>query len=129
MDVKKVLSDFLPDKIFDAHMHLYESKFAGEIGMLPDNVYIEDFYSAMHTVMGNRRFFANIISMPGKKIISGKNGEFLKASDEFLYKELAKNSDNVGEILVLPDETEESIEKRIKSKQICGFRSGRQSCK
>lgn len=122
MEIKKILDDFLPDRIFDAHMHLYERAFVGEIDMLPNNVYIENFYDDMCRILGNRQVYANIISMPEKQIILGKNGEFLQASDEFLYKELAKKPDNVGEILVLPDETEEHLENRIKSKQVCGFK-------
>ena len=124
MDIKKVLDDFLPDKIFDAHMHLYSKSIVGDmcLFLLPDTAFIEDYYCDMSEIFGERKIAANIISYPVKRIATEREKNLLRQSDEFLYKELAKSSENVGEILVLPDETEEHIESRIKGSKICGFK-------
>ena len=120
MEIAKILNDFLPEKIFDAHIHLYDESFAENMGIFPENVRLNDFYSDMRKIFVNRKISTNIIPYPSKRIV--KESDCLQLSDSFLYNELEKDKNNVGEILVLPDETEEHIDKRIKGKQICGFK-------
>ena len=121
MDKYKILNDFLPDKIFDSHMHLYDKSFMEPTTNLPGSVNLEDFRSSMKSIFGNREISANVIPFPSKKVISNDKN-YLKIADDFLYNELQKDSNNVGELLVLPNESTDSILSRIKSQQISGFK-------
>ena len=119
LEIKKIINDFLPDKIFDAHMHLYHKDYmVGE----SQTFTLEGYYKDLSKVIGNREVFANIIPYPSKKVVMASDDSILNFTDKFLYEELSKNPNNVGEILVLPNDTEESILKRIKSERICGFK-------
>lgn len=122
METKKILNDFLPDRIFDAHMHLYDKTYFENSGILPESANLKGFYQDMRELFGNRKISANIIPYPAKSIVKDNSKDLLQMADNFLYNELEKDKNNVGEILVLPDETEDHIEKRIKGKQICGFK-------
>ncbi|MBR2377112.1 MAG: amidohydrolase family protein [Clostridia bacterium] len=119
LEIKKIINDFLPDKIFDAHMHLYHKDYmVGE----SQTFTLEGYYKDLSKVIGNREVLANIIPYPSKKVVMASDDSVLNFTDKFLYEELSKNPNNVGEILVLPNDTEESILKRIKSERICGFK-------
>lgn len=119
LEIKKIINDFLPDKIFDAHMHLYHKDYM--VGK-SETFILEDYYKDLSKVIGNREVLANIIPYPSKKVVMASDDSVLNFTDKFLYEELSKNTNNVGEILVLPNDTEESILKRIKSERICGFK-------
>ena len=119
LEIKKIINDFLPDKIFDAHMHLYHKDYM--VGK-SETFILEGYYKDLSKVIGNREVFANIIPYPSKKVVMASDDSVLNFTDKFLYEELSKNTNNVGEILVLPNDTEESILKRIKSERICGFK-------
>ena len=121
MDKYKMLNDFLPDKIFDAHMHLRNESFSTAPENAQLNVSLEDYYASTKDIFGNRKIAMNIIPMPSRKIIS-KDKDYLKLADDFLYGELEKDKDNVGELFVMPNESVEHIYNRIKGKQICGFK-------
>lgn len=106
----KVLSDFLPDKIFDAHAHLFNTDFTPSILQSAGhtlNLDLEKYIGEMSTALCNpKKLQLNIIGYPDK------NGDIAK-SDAFLAEQLNKNPDNVGEIIVTPTDTAESLEKRI----------------
>ena len=121
MDKNKILNDFLPDKIFDAHMHLYNKSYMNPIVGMPDSTTLEGYYHEMKAVFGERDISVNIIPYPSKKIISDRE-KYIEYVDSSLYGELDKDTKNVGEVLVLPNDTEESILSRIKNDQICGFK-------
>lgn len=121
MDKSRILNDFLPDKIFDAHMHLYDASYMNSTEDMPKSVGLEDYYRQMREVFLNRKISVNIIPYPSRKIISDPE-KHLASVDTFLYRELGKDIANVGELLVMPNETESDILARIKSNGICGFK-------
>ena len=75
----------------------------------------------MGEVFSNRKISVNIIPYPSRKIISDSK-KYLSLADDYLYGELKKDVGNVGELLVLPGESEFDILGRIKSNKICGFK-------
>ena len=117
MDKNKILNDFLPDKIFDAHMHLYDQSFCPR----EENVTLDDYYLDVKSVFGSRQVLVNMIPMPTLKTMENKK-DYLALADDFIYSQLEKNKNNVGELLVLPNESEDSIVSRLKGSQICGFK-------
>ena len=116
----KILSDFLPDKIFDAHAHIYDKSFAPSIeGVSLD---FDKYKEEMSVVLGEPKTLgANLIVFP-EKSQAGKDSETLKISDAFLTRELNKHPECVGEIIVRPDDTAEQLEKRLVHKNIKGFK-------
>ena len=121
MDKNKILNDFLPDKIFDAHAHLYDKVYMTPSSIMPESITLDDYLSQMQEVLGNRKINVNAIPFPSRKILE-KDKDYLTLADESLYKELDKGKNNVGELLVLPNESAEHMLSRIKGKQICGFK-------
>jgi glutamate-1-semialdehyde 2,1-aminomutase len=123
MEVKKIINEFLPDKIFDAHMHLYDQSYFIKSDLMPESVYLDDFVNDLKGYVGNKEIHANILPFPCKRIIDKNDGvDYLKVSDDFIYSELKKDEKSVAEILVLPTETEDDIIKRIKDKRISGLK-------
>ena len=70
MHQTEILNDFLPDKIFDAHAHLYDQSFVNEVVGMPKNVCLEDYSKQMKKIFLDRQISLNIISFPSRKIIS-----------------------------------------------------------
>ncbi len=117
-EIYKIINDFLPDKIFDAHMHLYDKDYmVGD----SESYTLERYYEEVAKIFKGREVSANIIPYPTRKIVL-EGEEVLKFTDKVLYDELNKDSKNVGEILVMPFESEDSILSRVKNNQIVGFK-------
>ena len=120
----EILKDFLPDKIFDAHAHLYDCKFIPNLKEAygQDAATLEDYKNFMSGLLGSpKELRLNIISFPTRDMRDESNG-MLKASDDFLLNELSKDPKNVGEIIVLANESREHLEKRITHPGIKGFK-------
>lgn len=123
----KILNDFLPDKIFDAHMHVYDKKFnpnscANGCFALRDRCEIKEYLSDMAPYFKKaKEVRCNMIIDPDKDM--GKaNLNNRDLSTEFIVEQLDKYKGNVGEIIVRPTDTEEDIEKMLTHKNICGFK-------
>lgn len=120
----KILEDFLPEKIFDAHAHLFDTAFLPTVHN-PNERLIADFKTYFNgispLVCNPKKFRLNIIPYPDKTLAI-EGGEYLKSYDDFIVSELKKNPDNVGEIMVTPGESADSIEKRLVHPSIRGLK-------
>lgn len=110
----KILDGFLPSKLFDMHMHLTHLPTAQG-----DKVDFQLYYKDMKLQVGNRELFANAITFPYAEI--AKKEEMQKSVD-FIKEQLDLYKNNVGEIIVLPTDSEEDIEKRLIHKNIKGLK-------
>lgn len=122
LEAARILSDFLPDRIFDAHAHLFDTAlnpaFAERERVVCGG---EEYRRELMEILGNpRELRLNVIGYPVGAM--ARDPELLKGSDEFLLDQLDRNPDFVGEILVTPQDTEESIEKRLVRENIRGFK-------
>ncbi len=113
-EVAKIISDFLPDKLFDAHMHISHN----------ENLYkglanFESYYEDMRPFVKDRLLRANAILYPE---ISLKDAAQMHKSLEFTKKQLEAFPNNVAEIEVLPSDTVEDIEKRLVHPNIKGLK-------
>lgn len=121
----KVLNDFLPDKIFDSHMHLFDGDFLPNIKLLMEDgtvCEIEDYKREMKTVLCNPKVLrVNNFAFPDP-CMSDLHSESYKKSDEFLVKQLSKDPLSVGEIMVSPEESIDDIEKRLVHPRIRGLK-------
>lgn len=100
-EAAKILDDFLPDRIFDAHCH-------------PDDFakYCED----TDGLFGSRTRTVNMIPMPVADMSepgTGKETAVLDASTGNIKEQLSLHPEIVGEVMVTPGDTTEDIEKRI----------------
>lgn len=118
-----ILNDFLPDRLFDAHMHVYlgsfmRQKFQGKDAsdLLPG-----DYYRYMSPLLGGRPVDLNMIIWPDQSMADLTTGTLVQA-DQFLIDQLNQQSGSVGEIIVCPGETAEQLEKRLVHPRICGFK-------
>ncbi len=126
LDEIKRLKDFIPDKVFDAHSHIYDSKFM--LTVHPEEKFgksrldVERYRENMMLLLGNPSLLrANYIIFPDK-CMAPKNSKALEQSDEFLKLQLENAPLSVGEIIVRPCDTAEDIEKRLIHKNIRGLK-------
>ncbi len=125
IEASKIINDFLPDKVFDMHMHVTHR----------DTLYNEyktfaDYYDETKLFYQDRKVRCNGIIMPFREL---KNPEELKKSMDLLNSELDKYPDNVGETIVFPHDTVDGIKARLTHPAIRGlkcycFYSERKDC-
>lgn len=102
-EAAKILDDFLPRKIFDAHCH-------------PDD--FTKYLADTEPLFGKRERTVNMIPMPTSGMadpVTGKATPELNASTENIRKELLLHPEICAEIMVAPGDTAEDIERRIVS--------------
>lgn len=122
----KILEDFLPDKMFDSHAHLFDMSFLPKTDVdFQDRTLkagIEEYKKAMIPMLCNpEKLRLNIITYPDATM-SEKGSQTLKASDEFLVEQLCLSPESVGEIIVTPHESADDIKKRLVHPNIRGFK-------
>ncbi len=121
----KKLSDFLPDRIFDAHAHLFDTKelpvMAGENAPRVIGNW-ETYREEMARVLNHpKELRINNIPFPDNPM-KDLGGGAIERSDAFLLQEMKKDPHMVGEIIVHPKEKPEDLEKRLQSPAIRGFK-------
>lgn len=116
--VLKIIDDFLPNCIFDAHMHI--SHLAYNSG--PTNAAVlglHEYLESIIKIMGNRSISCNMIPYPEAAL---KSPDVLLDSCKFVAEQLDIAPGNVGEIIVMPNDTVDDIERRLIHKQILGLK-------
>ena len=113
----RILDQFLPDRIFDAHAHIHSDIYAPDI---PSPSYGATQYKRdMCPVFGSRQIDMNMIPFP---YLCLKDRQNLNQSDHYLMEQLEQNPNSVGEILVIPEDTVESLQNRLVHPRIRGFK-------
>ncbi len=123
-EAAKILCDFLPDRIFDAHAHLFDTNMMPALTGNSQRLVRgwEEYQKEMSLLLCNpRQLRINAISYPDAAMADRHNG-LIEKSDAFLIGELNKSDDNVGELVVHPAETEEDLEARLTHPGIRGFK-------
>ena len=127
VEAAKKLDAFLPDKIFDAHAHLYDESFIsgdandGGAFSLRKRCEVPDYLEDMRYLFGDRTVKMNIVTTPDAKM-TDPHGEARRASTAFLKKQLDLYEGHVGEVMVGPDDTVEDIEGMLVHPAIRGFK-------
>lgn len=115
LEAIKILDDFLPDKLFDAHMHVSHIPVSCK-----ESLTYSDYESDIRAFIGqNREISANMIPFPMKAV---KTEEERAESDAFLLSELLKAEECVGEILITPTDAFEYLESRLTNERIRGLK-------
>ncbi len=117
-EIAKIIDDFLPSKLFDSHMHISHKGFESiesDDRVIDINLYQKE----MRKIAGERHIISNCITYP---INALKNKTEFEKSLKFLYEQLKLHPENVGEIMVMPGDSAEDIEKRLIAENICGLK-------
>lgn len=123
-EAAKKLADFLPDRIFDAHAHLFDTDMLPNLAKDAPRVVgkWERYKEEMSRILNfPRELRINNIPYPDASMKDLKEDTFQK-SDAFLFDDLRKDPNMVGEILVHPMESGEDLEKRLVNPAIRGFK-------
>ncbi len=124
LEAVKILEDFIPDKICDAHAHFFDSDFLPKSHNHPIRAITDmaSYTDAMVPILGkNKTLRLNVIPFPDATMGDLKSGNLLK-SDAYVSKLIDENPENVYEIMVHPKESAGAIEKRLFSPRIRGLK-------
>ncbi len=113
-EAAKILDDFLPQRMFDAHMHISHIPSCGR-----RTLEFGTYYKDMRTLTGGRELRCNGIVMPTDEL---KCPEVHEASLANLCAELDRHPECVGECLVMPGDSAEAIEKMLVHPRIRGLK-------
>ena len=113
----KHLESFVPDRIFDAHAHLYELSHWSRPTALdhgPDPVTLEVFREQMDWITPGR-------PTSGLFFGAGFHAGF-QASNDFVQKEVAKDSGSFAHYLVPPTMDPELLRQEVRSRKMAGLK-------
>ena len=114
LEAIKKLNAFLPDTIFDAHMHISEFPFYGK-----DYFGFKEYYDDMAPIFLNRRVRCNALATPTDEL---KTSAGHLSTLNFFKEQLDLYPENVGEILVKPEESADEIENHLIHPNIRGLK-------
>ena len=114
LETAKILDGFLPPRLYDVHMHLSHLPSSGR-----DKLDLERYYADMRPLIGDRELRCNAIVMPMPEL---KTGRAREDSVTFLREQLDRHPDDVGEIIVMPGDTVEDIERQLVHPRIRGLK-------
>ena len=123
------LGNFVPERVFDAHLHIYDCSLMPNAGQEGSAFYRagrvfggREGLALAGTVLGNRvRLNANFVLMPDAAMADLSNG-LRDAATQFLAKELAIFPECSGEVVVVPQDTAETIEAQLVHPRIRGLK-------
>ena len=127
LEAAKILNDFLPDKLFDAHAHLYDASFVsgqangGGAFSLRSRCEVPQYREDMTPLLGDRPVRLNIVTTPDAAMANADSAA-RKESEAFLVDQLTRFPGNVGEVMVGPDDTPEQLEAMLTHPGIRGFK-------
>lgn len=113
-EVLKKIDDFLPEKLFDVHMHISHLNTNSCAYTTFDN-----YYNDIKVYSKNRIVRCNGIVFPEPDL---KNPKSMDESDKFVFEQLEKYPNNVAEIMVLPTDTVDGVKKRLIHNNICALK-------
>lgn len=124
-EAHNILNDFIPDKVFDTHAHLYHEQFTTHhCKKKPDGPFVcfdwERYLQDMQTIVPGRAIHANMLPWPDKHM--AVNTANRNAGDAFTIAQLEKDPLSAGEIIVAPGDTAEDLEKRLVHPRLRGFK-------
>ena len=110
----KTLDDFLPEKIFDAHMHISLYPFAQS-----DKFGIDDYKRDTAPIFSGRYVRCAALAAPAKEL---KNQKCHEKTIKFFENQLDLFPDCVGSVMVKPEESYDDISSHVKHHRIKGLK-------
>lgn len=117
--LSEIYGEFLPKRIFDAHMHLYLGESIPKVAKTGvfhlDKALPEDYLRDMLPLLpGVEQIRLNMMPFPDPALNDLSNGLRLKANNH-IAEQIRKDSSHVGAAYILPGDTEEEIRKMLSS--------------
>lgn len=123
-----LLDGFLPDKIFDMHMHIGSREICPRMwannsvfAQCGDENTMDSYLAHNGRFFGNRKIRANMIVCPDASMVDPSNGH-RDAGTQLLVRELEKHPECVGEIMISAKDTAEELEAMLVHPRIRGFK-------
>lgn len=114
---KRELDSFLPDKIFDAHTHLYKQDAAWNLKGFPPQVGYREYLQLIQDVHGKRRTAA--LFLPA---FSPDKRDRIPECNAWIGEQVAQTKDCVGAYFVQPDDDPERVRQDMKRLKLRGFK-------
>ena len=123
------LREFVPEKAFDAHAHLYSAEYLPNMAA-PGSIFAEcgpladrEAYLRLQGPLygGAKQLRLNLVSVPDASMQDRANGHRARCN-EFLARHLERCPEDVGEAFVLPDDSEGDIEALLAHPNIRGLK-------
>ena len=117
---ERELHDFLPDRIFDAHAHLYEkAHFRAEapavVAAGPDSVGLPAYLQAMSELTPGRRYSGLFFGFPHAQLD-------MEAANAFLAQEVRGDANSRAQMLIRPGMDPEYIRKTVRREKFVGLK-------
>ncbi len=115
---ERELSSFVPEKIFDAHAHLYETRHWGTtqgVGQGPQVATLAEFRRLMEWITPGSHTTALFFG-------AGFSDDRFREANEFVAKEVSKDKECRGEMLVSPRMDPEEMRQEVKRLGFCGIK-------
>ncbi len=112
------LDSFVPEKIFDAHAHLYELAHWGTPGAIekgPPVASLEEFRAQMDWITPGRKTHGLFFGV-------GLTYDWREASNQFVAGEVPKDPGSRGQLIVSPRQDADSIREEIQKYQFVGLK-------
>ena len=123
-----LLNSFLPDKIFDMHMHIGSREICPRMwannsvfAQCGDENTMDSYLAHNGRFFGNRKIRANMIVCPDASMVDPDNGH-RDAGTRLLIRELEAHPECVGEIMISAKDTVEALEAMLVHPRIRGFK-------
>jgi glutamate-1-semialdehyde 2,1-aminomutase len=114
----KELADFVPEQIFDAHAHLYESAHWGSKSSVekgPAVVSLEEFRRQMAWLTPGRRTSGLFFGV-------GLSEQWRNASNQFVAQEVAKDQSSRGQLIISPKQDPEMVRQEVRTNKFVGLK-------
>ena len=122
LNMVEIYRDFIPEKIFDAHMHLCIPETAPEICEAKRPTTVEDYMTDMMPYLpGVKEIQLNILPMPSPVLNNLENGLRDQANNH-IFEQQRKHSKCVVMPYVLPSDSEEMIYTLASQPGVKGFK-------
>lgn len=115
---RRELESFVPQKVFDAHAHLYAHDTLASVPKgLPEQVGYREYQDLMQDILPKRRIAALFLPAfnPEKK-------NLLPQCNQWVGQQVAQAPDCVGEFFVKPDDDPEWVRQEVKRLKLRGFK-------
>jgi len=124
-EVAAELQDFLPDRIFDGHAHLYRaadlSDQTGSMAKGPEEVTVEVWREHMARYFG-KSHLEGALFVPAPLVPITPDGSGLDRANDFLIEQLKTAPASRGLLLIAPEYPPDRVAEYLNNPQIVGFK-------
>lgn len=114
---ERELQAFVPDKVFDAHAHLYQRDTMVDPKGLPPEVGYRDYIALMQELLPRRRIAAMFLP-----VFNADKKELIPQCNDWIGKQVAETKDCVGEYFIRPQDDPAVVLREMKRLKLRGFK-------